>query len=67
MIIMWKNIIFKVGQVFGIGACIFIAFALLTGIGYEPRWYIFWPEVIGSIIAALLLAADVLDLMPEFD
>lgn len=64
---MWLKLAFKFGQVFGCGACIFIAFLLLTGIGHEPRWWIFWPEVIGSLIAAFFLALDVLDIYVEFD
>ena len=64
---MWKNIVFKVGQVFGIGATAFIAFLLLMHPHYEPRTWLRTIEIVGSIAAAVILAIDFLDFAPWAD
>lgn len=64
---MIKVIIYKIGQIVGCGACISFAYGLLSGRLFEPNPYIYWPEIIGSIIAAIILGADFLNIHPEFD
>lgn len=63
----WKTIAFKAGQVTGIGATSFIAFWLITHPYFEPRSWLRWGEIVGSIIAAGILAIDFLDLSPSED
>jgi len=64
---MWQLIVYKIGQVFGCAATLFIALWLIFHPDYEPRLWLRLFEIIGSLIAAVILAADVLDLTPEFD
>jgi hypothetical protein len=63
----WKCWAYKFGQIIGIGATTFIAFWLITHPLYEPNILIRWFEIIGSLIAAVILGADVLDLSPGKD
>jgi hypothetical protein len=58
---------YKVGQLFGAAATTFIALWLITHPDYEPNLAIRGFEIIGSLISAGILGADILDLSPEVD
>ena len=63
----WKSWVYKVGQLFGCAATTFIALWLITHPDYEPNLAIRLFEIIGSLIATVVLGADILDLNPEED
>jgi hypothetical protein len=63
----WQQIVYKIGQLFGVAATATIAIGLSVGWFYEPNLLVKSFEVIGSFIAAGIIGADVLDLTPEFD
>jgi hypothetical protein len=63
----WKSWVYKVGQLFGAAATTFIAFQLLFHPELEPNLAIRGFEVLGSLISAGILGADILDLSPEED
>lgn len=64
---MLKRLIYKVGQLFGCAATTFIAFWLITHSYFEPNIFIRYFEIIGSIVAAVILGMDVLDIHPGAD
>lgn len=62
-----KRLLYKIGQLFGCGACSFIAFILIIEPFHEPDIAIRLFEIVGSIVAAVILGADFLDIHPEAD
>jgi hypothetical protein len=63
----WKSWAYKAGQLFGAAATTFIALCLITHPDYEPNLAIRLFEIIGSLMAAVVLGMDMLDLNPEED
>ncbi|MBW2673898.1 MAG: hypothetical protein JRD89_10875 [Deltaproteobacteria bacterium] len=64
---MWKKLAYKVAQAFGISATVCIALGLSFGWLYEPRLWVKLVEIIGSLIAAVILFMDALDIHPQAD
>ena len=60
-------ILYKIGQLFGIAATLSLAIGLMFGFLYEPNVFIKGFEIVGSIVAATVLALDILDLHPKVD
>jgi len=58
---------YKVAQLFGAAACLTIGLGLMLGWLYEPNLWIKMFEVIGSLVAFVLLLMDILDIHPEVD
>ena len=63
----WKYIAYRIGQVFGASACIFIALWLIFNPHFEPVLWLRLFEIIGSLVAAVILVADFFDIHPEYD
>ena len=63
----WQQVIYKIGEVFGAAATLFIAIWLLFHPNFEPIVLLRAFEIIGSLFAAVILCIDVLDLTPEWD
>jgi hypothetical protein len=61
------QIFYKIGQAIGCGASIFIAFWLITHPYFEPILAVRIFEIIGSIIAAIILFLDAIDIHPAED
>ncbi len=64
---MIKRLLYKAGQLFGMAATISLALGLAAGWLYEPNIYIKTFEVVGSLVAAIILGADILDIHPGAD
>lgn len=64
---MWRKLAYKVGQLFGCAATTFIAYWLITNPWYEPIVWLRTFEIVGSIVAAVILGLDVLDIHPGED
>jgi hypothetical protein len=65
--VIWQKIMFKIAQTFGAAATTFIAVWLILHPDFEPLVPLRAFEIIGSLIAAVILCVDVLDLTPEWD
>lgn len=59
--------LYKLGQIIGAGATLFISLWLFSHPTFEPNATIRWAEIILSVVAALMLGADALDLNPTED
>jgi len=62
-----KVLMYKIGQLIGASATIFIASWLLCFPHYEPNPIIRWFEVLGSYLAAGILILDIIDIHPRED
>lgn len=63
----WQQVVYKIGEVFGTAATLFIAVWLLLHPDFEPLVPLRAFEILGSLFAAIILCVDVLDLTPEWD
>lgn len=61
------GILYKLGQVFGCAATSFIAFWLITNPWHEPIVWLRAFEIVGSIVGAVILGLDFLDIHPGAD
>lgn len=63
----WQQVVYKIGEVFGIASTLFIAIWLLLHPDFEPLVPLRAFEIVGSLFAAVILVIDVLDHTPEWD
>lgn len=63
----WLKAVYKIGQVVGCGATAFIALWLIFNPWYEPHLSLRSVEIVGSLVAAVVIGADALDLNPLDD